>query len=93
MLQAGDALLTAFRFEMKDLQESDSLLVHANVELAACVCVGRLGVLQPIQVIGFSLFETGRLFTRDLQKRSRALALDLMGCRALAPRQDSGRFA
>lgn len=40
-------------------------------------------VVQPIQVLGFSLFEAGRLYIRDFRKRSRALALDLMQCRAL----------
>jgi MarR family transcriptional regulator, transcriptional regulator for hemolysin len=43
----------------------------------------RSAVVHPIQVLGFSLFETGRLYTRDFQRRSRALALDLMECRAL----------
>jgi MarR family transcriptional regulator for hemolysin len=51
----------------------------------------RLAVVQPIGAVGFTLVEAGRLYTRDFQTRSRALALaldlslalDLMECRAL----------
>jgi MarR family transcriptional regulator for hemolysin len=60
-----------------ELQMRDTSIPAGVEDLA------RLGVVQPIHVLGFSLLEAGRLFTRAFQKRSRALALNLMECRAL----------
>jgi len=37
----------------------------------------------PIQYLGFSLLDAGRLYTRHFQERSRELTLDLTQCRAL----------
>jgi MarR family transcriptional regulator, transcriptional regulator for hemolysin len=62
---------------------ADELQMRDRATRAGTVNPERVAAVQPIRVLGFSLFEAARLYTRGFQKRSRALALDLMECRAL----------
>ena len=45
--------------------------------------------MEPIQSLGFSLLDTGRLYRRRFQERSRDLSLDLIQCRTLVTLADN----